>query len=102
MAVYSVKREAGMSAKKSKVASAPKAKTTPKPKVAAGTKVSQATIDKIKSLGMAAALKRAGSSNNAEFLEGVKRMYGARRLSAAKTAANAGKPKASSTKRFPK
>lgn len=46
-------------------------------------KVSQGTIDKIKGMGMTAALKRAGSSKNAEFVEGVKRMYGARRLTAA-------------------
>lgn len=60
------------------------------------TKVSQATIDKIKKMGMAAALKSAGknpivggSSSSAadkaqmEFVEGVKRMYGAKRLDAA-------------------
>lgn len=46
--------------------------------------VKQATIDKIKGMGMTAAIKRAGTSKNAEFVEGVKRMYGARRLSAAK------------------
>ena len=49
--------------------------------------VKQSTIDNIKKLGMTAALKKAGSSNNAEFVEGVKRMYGARRLAAAKPAA---------------
>ena len=46
--------------------------------------VKQATIDKIKGMGMTAAIKKAGTSSNAEFVEGVKRMYGARRLSAAK------------------
>jgi hypothetical protein len=45
--------------------------------------VKQSTIDSIKKLGMTAALKKAGSSNNAEYLEGIKRMYGAKRLSAA-------------------
>ena len=49
--------------------------------------VKQSTIDNIKKLGMTAALKKAGTSNNAEFLEGVKRMYGAKRLAAAKPAA---------------
>lgn len=63
-------------------------------KKAAYTKVSQGTIDKIKGMGMTAALKRAGTSSNAEFVEGVKRMYGARRVSAAKGAA--------SDKRIPK
>ena len=46
-------------------------------------KVSQATIDSIKKMGMTAALKKAGSSKNAEYVEGVKRMYGAKRLAAA-------------------
>lgn len=59
--------------------------------------VKQSTIDNIKKLGMTAALKKAGSSNNAEFVEGVKRMYGARRLAAAKPVAkspDAARPKA--------
>ena len=49
-------------------------------------KVSQATIDRIKKMGMTAALKKAGTSNNAEYVEGIRRMYGARRLAAAKKA----------------
>jgi hypothetical protein len=45
-------------------------------------KVSQATIDKIKKMGMTKALK--GASNaSPEMKEGLKRMYGARRLAAA-------------------
>jgi hypothetical protein len=58
-------------------------------------KVSQKTIDDIKRLGMARALKLAGSNRNAakaglvaEFEEGVKRMYGANRLNAAKSLAS--------------
>jgi hypothetical protein len=53
------------------------------------TKVNQDMIDFIKSQGMAKALKRAGSlqakgtKGEAEFIEGVRRMYGANRLSAA-------------------
>jgi len=47
------------------------------------TKVSQATIDKIKSQGMKASLAKAATSKNAEFVQGVKRMYGADRLKAA-------------------
>ena len=59
-----------------------KKKTSPKKVV-----VKQTTIDKIKGMGMTSALKKAGTSSNAEFVEGVKRMYGARRLSAAKGSA---------------
>jgi hypothetical protein len=45
-------------------------------------KVSQATIDKIKKMGMTKALK--GASNaNPEMKEALKRMYGARRVAAA-------------------
>ncbi len=57
------------------------------------TPVKQSTIDGIKKMGMAAALKKAGSSNNAEFVQGVKRMYGADRL---KSAMKANKPAAKS------
>ena len=49
-------------------------------------KVSQGTIDSIKKMGMGAALKKAASSKNPEYLEGIKRMYGAKRLAAAKGA----------------
>jgi hypothetical protein len=57
-------------------------------------KVKQDMIDFIKNQGMTAALKRAGSisakggKGEAEFLEGVRRMYGARRLSEATKAAS--------------
>lgn len=56
-------------------------------------KVKQDMIDFIKSQGMARALKRAGSlqakgsKGEAEFIEGVKRMYGTARLTAATSAA---------------
>jgi hypothetical protein len=53
-------------------------------KKAAPIKVSQATIDRIKSAGMAAALKKAAGGASAAYVEGVKRMYGASRLTAAK------------------
>jgi hypothetical protein len=49
-------------------------------------KVSQSTIDSIKKMGMTASLKKAASSNNSQYVEGVKRMYGASRLTAAKKA----------------
>jgi hypothetical protein len=58
-------------------------------------RVKQDMIDFIKNQGMTAALKRAGSisakggKGEAEFLEGVRRMYGARRLSEATKAASA-------------
>lgn len=74
------------------MAKSPKKKAAPKGggKAASGynlyTPVSQDTIDKIKKMGMTKALKKAGSSSNAEFLQGVKRMYGANRLKAAKAA----------------
>ena len=56
-------------------------------------KVKQDMIDFIKTQGMTKALKRAGqmqakgTKGEAEFLEGVRRMYGARRLSEATKAA---------------
>lgn len=52
------------------------------------TPVKQSTIDGIKKMGMTAALKKAGSSKNAEFVQGVKRMYGADRLKSAMKTAN--------------
>lgn len=77
----------------------PKKKAAPKGggKAASGynlyTPVKQSTIDNIKKMGMSAALKKAGSSKNAEFVQGVKRMYGANRL---KKAIAANKPVAKS------
>jgi hypothetical protein len=65
----------GVAAKKK---SAMKTKTVVTP----GTKVSQATIDKIKAMGMTKALKSAGSASP-EMREGLKRLYGAKRVSAA-------------------
>ena len=56
----------------------PKSKTTVTP----GTKVSQATIDKIKAMGMKKALANA-SNASAEMREGLKRMYGANRVAKA-------------------
>jgi hypothetical protein len=50
-------------------------------------KVSQATIDKIKKMGMTAALKSAPKAN-AEMTEALRRMYGQRRLDAAKGPVN--------------
>jgi hypothetical protein len=51
------------------------------------TPVSQATIDSIKKAGMTASLKKAATSKDASFVQGVKRMYGAERLAAAKKSA---------------
>lgn len=59
------------------------------------TPVSQATIDKIKSMGMTKALAAAGKTKpgqRAEFIQGIRRMYGANRLAAAR---KANKPAAS-------
>ena len=56
-----------------------------KPAPRAKIRVSQGTIDKIKGMGMQPALKKASrTSTSGDFVEGVKRMYGARRLTAAK------------------
>lgn len=56
-----------------------------KPKAAA-MKVSQATIDRIKSDGMTNALKKvAFGKASASYIEGVKRMYGTKRVTSAKT-----------------
>ena len=60
-------------------------------------RVSQATIDKIKAMGMTKALKSAGNAN-AEMREGLKRMYGQRRFDAATSAG----PKSTSTGGYPK
>ena len=76
--------------------------------VTPGTKVSQSTINDIKRMGMTEALKLAGKNGKtagglaSEFQEGVRRMYGARRLEAAKTKyAPVAKPKASTASRPP-
>jgi hypothetical protein len=81
----------------------PKKKAAPKGggKAASGinlyTPVKQATIDKIKGMGMSASLKKAATSKNAEFVQGVKRMYGADRLKKAMKAASAPAPRTSRT-----
>ena len=54
------------------------------------TPVSQGTIDKIKKMGMTAALAKAGQTpkgQKAEFIQAVTRMYGAKRVAAARTKA---------------
>lgn len=51
------------------------------------TPVKQSTINKIKEAGMTASLKKAATSKDMEFVQGVRRMYGANRLAAAKKAA---------------
>jgi hypothetical protein len=56
------------------------------------TPVKQSTINNIKSMGMSAALKKAGSSKNAEFVQGVKRMYGVKRLEASMAKAKKSAP----------
>ncbi len=58
------------------------------------TPVSQATIDSIKKAGMTASLKKAATSKDASFVQGVKRMYGAERLAAAKKSAVVKSPSA--------
>lgn len=70
----------GVAAPKKKAATKSKTVATP------GTKVSQATIDKIKSMGMKKALAGAATASP-EMREGLKRMYGAGRVAAAKSTA---------------
>jgi hypothetical protein len=55
-------------------------------------KVSQATIDKIKKMGMTKALKSAPKAN-AEMTEALRRMYGQRRLDAATKATSTKQPR---------
>jgi hypothetical protein len=70
----------------------PKKKATPSPRRTGDmtapkkTVVSQAVIDQIKRDGMTAALKKSASSTSAAYKEGVKRMYGTKRATAAVTA----------------
>lgn len=72
------RRRAGLTASSKSAAK----KTTSKTITTPGTKVSQATIDKIKAMGMKKAL--AGAANaSPEMREGLKRMYGAKRVGAA-------------------
>ena len=59
-----------------------KAATKSKTVATPGTKVSQATINKIKAMGMTKALKGAANASP-EMREGLKRLYGAKRVSAA-------------------
>lgn len=71
-------------------------------KKASPIKVSQATIDRIKSAGMAAALKKAAGGASSAYVEGVKRMYGASRLNAAKAKVKSAAPGSGSGTRNPK
>lgn len=72
-------------AKKKPVPSAKRTGSFPVPKK---VKVSQSTIDTIKKQGMTAAIKKAAAGGvSKEYMEGVKRMYGAKRLAAATGAA---------------
>lgn len=73
------RRRAGLTAS---TKNAVKKKTASKTVVTPGTKVSQATIDKIKAMGMTKALKSAASASP-EMREGLKRLYGAKRVAAA-------------------
>jgi hypothetical protein len=71
-------------------------------KKASPIKVSQATIDNIKSAGMSAALKKAAGGASAAYVEGVKRMYGANRLNAAMAKVKSAAPGAGSGTLNPK
>jgi hypothetical protein len=75
---------------------------SPGSKKPSAIKVSQATIDSIKSAGMAAALKKAAGGASAAYVEGVKRMYGATRLKAAMSKTKSAAAGAGSGTRNPK
>lgn len=88
-AVAKAKSAAAKPAKPAKAVTRPnvrQAETSTSAKYRGTPKVSQTTIDSIKKMGMDAALKKAGSSKNAEYVEGVRRMYGAKRLASAQGA----------------
>ena len=87
-AIASTTRNASVA--KSKAADASAKASMPK---LVKNKVSQATIDKIKSDGMTAALAKVGAGKaSATYTEGVKRMYGVARINTAKNkGANAAK-----------
>lgn len=70
--------------KPKKSAAVPAARRTGDTSAKKKVTVSQATIDKIKSQGMTAAIKAAAAGGaSASYVEGVKRMYGAGRLAKA-------------------
>ena len=79
---YGSKKSSEYRGSASGTAAKKKAATKSKTVATSGTKVSQATIDKIKAMGMTKALKGAGSASP-EMREGIKRMYGASRFNAA-------------------
>lgn len=82
--------------KPKKKAAVPPARRTGDTTASKRVTVSQATIDQIKKQGMTAAIKKAAAGGvSASYMEGVKRMYGAKRLAKA-TAANINPPKAKS------
>jgi len=84
------RRRAGLTAGKGTGVKKAKTKTVVTP----GTKVSQATIDKIKAMGMKKALAGAGGAS-AEMREGLKRLYGAKRVGASTTSSTTGRAGAS-------
>lgn len=65
-------------------------------------KVSSRTITKIKTLGMSAALKEGATNKNPEFREGLRRMYGAKRVSQAFKSAKPKAPKAVANRKSPR
>jgi hypothetical protein len=97
-------REAMSGGKTPKKVMTPSSKRTGDTPAKKKVTVSQATIDKIKSQGMTAALKAAAAGGvSASYMEGVKRMYGAARVAKA-TSANinaASKPKAYGANNMP-
>ncbi len=99
MAAKSADSARSAAARSQAVAKSKKADMTTRASMPKLTKnvVSQATINKIKSDGMTAALAKVGAGKaSATYTEGVKRMYGVARINAAKNkganAAKSGRP----------
>ena len=92
MAAKSADSARSAAARSQAVAKSKKADMTTRASMPKLTKnvVSQSTIDKIKTDGMTAALKKVGAGKaSATYVEGVKRMYGVSRINAAKKTASA-------------
>jgi hypothetical protein len=97
-------REAMSGGKTPKKVMTPSSKRTGDTPAKKKVTVSQATIDKIKSQGMTAALKAAAAGGvSASYMEGVKRMYGAARVAKATSSRinEASKPKAYGANNMP-
>jgi len=86
---YGSKKSSEYRGSTSSMAAAKKKTAAKKTVVTPGTKVSQATINKVKAMGMTKALKGAANASP-EMREALKRLYGAKRVAAAGGSASSG------------